>query len=99
VSTYSETLRQHARISILRFLEGAPKYTSNASMLSSMLPQVGIAFTRDQVTTELNWLDEQGFVDLEQTGAFIVARATVRGVEIAQGIARHPDIQRPRPEV
>lgn len=98
MSDYSNVLRQHARIAILRFLEGAPRYTSNASMLTTMLPQVGIAYTRDQVTTELHWLEEQGMVDLEHQGGFVVATATVRGAEIAQGIARHPDIQRPRPE-
>lgn len=99
MSEYPDILRRHARIAILRFLEGAPKYTSNASMLAAMLPQVGIAYTRDQVTTELYWLEEQGMVDLENQGGFVVATATVRGAEIAQGIARHPDIQRPRPEV
>lgn len=98
MSDYSNVLRRHARIAILRFLEGAPRYTSNASMLTTMLPQVGIAYTRDQVTTELSWLEEQGMVELENQGGFIVATATVRGAEIAQGIARHPDIQRPRPE-
>lgn len=95
--SYSETLREHARIAILRFLEDAPKYTSNASMLSSQLPAVGIAYSRDQVETELSWLAEQGLVEVEGNGGFIVVTATVRGVEIAQGIARHPKIQRPRP--
>lgn len=95
--SYQETVREHARIAILRFLEDAPKYTSNASMLSTQLPLLGIAFTRDQVTTELHWLKEQGMVTLEDNSGFIVATATTRGVEIALGIARHPNIQRPRP--
>lgn len=95
--SYSETLREHARIAILRFLEGAPKYTSNASMLSAQLPKVGIIYSRDQVETELGWLKDQGMVELESNGVFIVAVATVRGVEVAQGISRHPKIQRPRP--
>jgi len=95
--SYSDTVREHARIAILRFLEDAPRYTSNVSMLASQLPLIGIAFTRAQVVTELAWLKEQGLVETEETGAFIVATATTRGVEIAQGIARHPEIQRPKP--
>ncbi|WP_027237257.1 VpaChn25_0724 family phage protein [Leisingera caerulea] len=95
--SYHETVREHARIAILRFLEDAPAYTSNASMLGTQLPRLGIAFTRDQVATELHWLQEQGLVSLEDNSGFIVATATTRGVEIAQGIARHPNIQRPRP--
>ncbi len=95
--SYADELRKHARIAILRFLEDAPKYTSNVSMLATQLPRIGIAFTRDQVTTEAHWLAEQGLVEVEDHAGFLVVVATTRGVEIAQGIARHPDIQRPRP--
>ena len=95
--SYADELRKHARIAILRFLEDAPKYTSNVSMLATQLPRVGIAFTRDQVTTEAHWLAEQGLVEVEDHAGFLVVVATTRSVEIAQGIARHPEIQRPRP--
>ncbi len=96
--SYADTVRKHARISILRVLEDAPKYTSNVSMIATILQNVGIAFTRDQVVTEMHWLKDQGMVELEEhPGGFIVATANVRGVEIAQGIATHPEIQRPRP--
>ncbi|MCW8843358.1 MAG: hypothetical protein OQK00_08090 [Rhodobacteraceae bacterium] len=98
MSSYSDTLRKHARIAILRILEGAPRYTSNASMMQTILPAVGISFTRAQIVTELAWLEEQGMVETEEhREGFVVATATVRGVEIAQGIATHPEIQRPRP--
>jgi len=60
-------------------------------MLTSQLPLIGIAFTRAQVVTELAWLKEQGLVETEETGAFIVATATTRGVEIARA---SPAIQR-----
>jgi Fe2+ or Zn2+ uptake regulation protein len=95
--SYSNLVRTHARIAILRFLEGAPRYTTNASMLTTALPRLGIPFTRDQVETELAWLQEQGLVETEENAGFVVATATVRGVEIAQGLATHPQIQRPRP--
>jgi hypothetical protein len=97
MSGYEETLRREARLAILRFAEGAPKYTTNALMLVQMLHEVGIGYTRDQVVTELTWLAEQGLVTLEDHGPFLVATAQVRGVEIAQGIARHPEIARTRP--
>ena len=98
MSDYSEMLRQHARIAILRFLESAPRYTSNISMLTAFLPRAGIAFTRDQVAGEVVWLEEQGLVRSEAAGGdMVIVTATVRGAEIAQGVARHPDIPRPRP--
>ncbi|MEM1077442.1 MAG: hypothetical protein AAGI09_02845 [Pseudomonadota bacterium] len=96
--SYRETLSKHARLAILRFCEGAPKYTTNASMLSTLLPSVGIELTRDQIVTELHWLREQGMLELEETKTgFWIATATVTGVEIAQGVGSHPGIQRPRP--
>lgn len=100
MSDYGETLRRHARLVILRSLEAAPRYRSNASMLATFLGAFGIAFTRDQVATEIAWLEEQGLVASEDAGGgVVIATATLRGVEIAQGLARHPDIQRPRPGV
>jgi hypothetical protein len=97
VTDYAQTLREHARIAILRLLEGAPKYASNDSMLTTLLGPLGIAFTRDQVLSELTWLEEQGLAITEMMAGLTVATATMRGVEVAQGIVRHPGVQRPRP--
>lgn len=99
MSDYFELQRRHARLAILRFVEGAPQYSTNASMLAQLLPHVGINYTRDQVVTELNWLRDQGMVTLAAHGGIVVATATMSGVEIAQGTGRHPDVQRPRPAV
>jgi DNA-binding transcriptional ArsR family regulator len=97
MSKYQDTLSEHARIAILRLLEEAPKYTSNVSMIKMLLHPLGIGYTRDQVTTEVNWLKEQGLVTIEDHAGFMVVTATVRGLEVAQGIARHPGVQRPKP--
>jgi len=95
--SYADELREHARIAILRLLEDAPRYTSNVSMMTDLLHRLGIVYTRDQVASEIAWLREQGLVTSEDHAGFIVVTATVRGVEVAQGIVTHPGIQRPRP--
>ncbi|WP_425091993.1 hypothetical protein [Tropicimonas sp. S265A] len=98
MTSYLDHMRQHARIAILRFLEGAPSYTSNASMLAGLLPQVGISYTRDQIVGELTWLEEQGLVSTKtHSDDFVIATATQRGVEVATGVATYPGVQRPRP--
>lgn len=97
MTDYAETIRRHRRIAILRHLEGCAEYTSNASILQSVLAGVGVTSTRDQVVTELAWLREQGLVDCDDRADFVVVMATLRGVEIARGIATHPQIQRPSP--
>jgi len=99
MSEYAETLRRHARIAILRLLEDAPRYTSNASMMAALLPQLGISYTRDQIAGELSWLAEQGLVTTQQTAGLLMATATLRGIEVAQGIAIVPGVQRPSPQV
>lgn len=97
--TYLATIARHRRLAILRFLADSPSYTSNVSILTDVLnsPQIGIDTTRDQTTTELSWLAENGFVTLAGEPSFRVATATARGVEHALGRAVHPDIQRPSP--
>ena len=97
MSDYATTLKKHRRLTILRFLKDCGDYTSNASILSDVCNGMGVNSTRDQITTELAWLKEQGFVTLDDKDSFIVVEATQAGLDIADGRARHPDIQRPRP--
>lgn len=99
MSDYLETLREHARIAILRMLEEAPKYTSNVAMITALLQDFGIGFTRDQVAGEGAWLEEQGLVTrTELASGLLVITATQRGLDVAQGIVRHPGVQRPGPK-
>lgn len=97
MSDYGETLRRHRRLAILRHLAGCAEFTSNASILVDVLRGVGVASTRSQVVTELAWLAEQGLADIVDRGDFVIATATNRGVEVAQGLASHPEVQRPSP--
>ena len=97
MSDYAATLRKHRRLAILRHLADCAEYTGNASILQDVLRGLGLPSTRDQVVTELAWLKEQGFVIYEDRAEFIVVTATARGVELARGIASHPDVQRPSP--
>jgi reverse gyrase len=97
MSDYAATVRKHRRLAILRHLADCAEYTGNASILQDVLRGLGLPSTRDQVVTELAWLKEQGFVIYEDRAEFIVVTATARGVELARGIASHPDVQRPSP--
>lgn len=97
MNDYGDYHRRHRRLAILRHLEAIPEYCGNASILQDVLRGVGLPATRDQVVTELTWLKEQGFVSYDEKADFLVVTATARGVEIARGLASHPDIQRPSP--
>lgn len=97
MSNYGDLIRKHRRLAILRHLEQCAEYTSNVSILTDVLRGVGVQSSRDQVTTELVWLQDNGFARLQDFGDFVVVTASQSGIEIAQGIGRHPEIQRPRP--
>jgi Fe2+ or Zn2+ uptake regulation protein len=99
MSDYLDTLREHARIAILRLLEEAPKYTSNVAMITPLLQDYGIGFTRDQVEGEAAWLAEQGLVTrTELSSGLVVLTTTQRGLDVAQGTVRHPGVRRPSPD-
>jgi hypothetical protein len=98
MNSYDAFTRKHRRLSILRVLEGAASYRSNEAILTQMANAFGITSTRDQVRTEIAWLQEAGFITSEDIAGLMIATATTRGVEIAQGIASHPDIARPSPK-
>lgn len=98
MSDYAATMRKHKRLAILRHLEAIPEYTGNAAILQDVLGGLGLASSRDQVVTELSWLKDQGFVSFDSGADFLVVTATARGVDLARGLASHPDVQRPSPK-
>jgi hypothetical protein len=94
---YNELVRRDRRRDILAFLDASAEYTSNGEVIRDVLNHRGIGSTLDEVRTELWWLREQGFVELEDHGHFVVVTARQRGLEIARGLGRHPDVSRPIP--
>lgn len=99
MTDYAAARQGHVRLAILRHLEASTEYTSNSSILGDVLRGVGLPSTRDQVAGECAWLQEQGLAVVTGDGAFAVVRATIRGVELAQGVGAHPGVQRPRPRL
>lgn len=99
MNDYMKTLNKHRRLAILRHLAEIPEYTGNASILQDVLMGLGLSASRAQIVTELSWLRENGLVEFDPNADFVVVTATVRGVEIARGLATHPEIQRPSPKV
>jgi DNA-binding MarR family transcriptional regulator len=87
------------RLAILRFLSEGAAYELNTSILQSALNASGLNSSRDAVEGECAWLEDQGFVSVErvQGTSIVVVHLTERGLEIAQGKAEHPGVDKPRP--
>lgn len=94
--SFSDYLRKDVRLVSLRILAEMPGYRANSSVLSNLLDQFGHSVTRDQVKTELRWLQEQGLVSIEDASSVLVATLQERGQDVASGRAVVDGVARPR---
>lgn len=88
---------EHRRLAILRHLAASSEYTSNASILISVLRGVGIVTTDEQMTSTLIWLRDNDLITMVDYGHVVIATATARGADVASGVQTYPGVQRPRP--
>ena len=93
--SFSDYLRTDMRLVILRILSEMPSYSSNSSVIYQALTRYGHAPSRDQIKSELRWLEEQGLVTVEDIETVLVARLTERGADVAAGRAVVPGVKRP----
>lgn len=97
--TFAERLREDRRLVLLRLLAEQSGYRANSSILHSGLHALAVASTRDDVQTDLHWLQEQGLVRLaEPVSGVLVAELASRGHDVATGAAAVPGVSRPSPK-
>lgn len=95
---YAEKHFEHVRLTILRVLAEAPGYSSNDSILTDAVNAMGLTCTRDQMRTNLAWLEEQRLVTLlKPTPTLTVATITERGTDVAAGRSIIAGVHRPSP--
>lgn len=96
--SYSDFHFQHVRLTILRLLQDTPTYAVNDSVLTDAVNAMGLSCSRDQLGTNLTWLEEQRLVILlHPAPGLIVAQLTDRGADVAKGRAIVQGVQRPSP--
>lgn len=94
---YADFVREDMRLVVLRILSELPGYSSNSSLLSTLLAQYGHQLSRDQVKTEIVWLGEQGLLAIEQLESVLMVKLTERGGDVAKGITSVPGVKKPGP--
>ena len=88
----------HARLAILRMLTEASSHSANDSVLMTVMDQLGLPVTRDQLRSQLTWLEEQGLVRLARPSeTLVVVQLRERGAEVAIGRSHVEGVQRPSP--
>ena len=96
---YIKLVAEHRRLAILRALASPDSCGRiNDSILHSIVVEVGIGSSRDQIQGALSWLKDQGLVTLSELGSGTsVAAITQSGLDVAAGYATVPGVQRPAP--
>jgi Fe2+ or Zn2+ uptake regulation protein len=94
--SFADYLQKDRRLVLLRILAELPGYRSNSSVLTTLVGNFGHTMTRDQVRTELRWLQEQGLVMIEEAGTVLVPTLTERGQDVAEGRAVVDGVAKPR---
>lgn len=96
--SFTDFTFQHIRLSVLRLLVDQPGYSANDSVLTDAVNALGLVCTRDQMRTNIAWLEEQRLVTLlRPTATLTVATITERGADVAAGRSIVAGVQRPSP--
>lgn len=95
MSKYAQTLTEDRRLVILRVLCEMPTYKANSSVIYTLLSSWGHSPSRDQVKSDLRWLEEQQLVEVEEVATVFLATLTERGQDVAAGRAVVPGVKRP----
>jgi hypothetical protein len=86
---------QHLRIAILRALLDCPGRCAHESLIVDLVNAVHIMADRQQVRSELIWLNEQELIVGEVKSGSIVGVLTEAGGWVAEGKRDHPGVKRP----
>ncbi len=95
--SYRDLVIADLRLVILRLLADDQDYQANSSILQMAVESFGHGVSRDQLHTELAWLQEQGLISVDEIASVKVARLSGRGLDVAEGRANVPGVKRPRP--
>lgn len=97
MNTYTQRVREAARLAILAELAASAGYETNHSVLTSALHDSGIRWSATAVRSEMEWLAEAGLVSTRTVEPFTIARLTERGRDVEGGLAFVDGVKRPDP--
>lgn len=90
--TLAERLSQERRGALLTTLSTMPGFRANERLLHDVVADSGLPCTRDQIRTEMHWLENQGYVKLDELVNLLVGEITQAGMDVAQGRTRVPGV-------
>ena len=95
---FADITRADMRLVMLRCMAEDPGYALNESTLQLAVEMFGHRVSRDQVRSEMRWLQEQGLLAVEAVSGILVAKLTGRGMDCAEGRCIVDGVKKPRPK-
>ncbi len=93
-----EQVNKGLRLALLRLLsEPALNGRANTAVLHTSAGALGFEVARDRITSQCDWLCEQGLVTQEDLGSVRIVSVTQRGVDVAAGRSTVTGVDRPSP--
>lgn len=93
--SYAKLVSENQRLVILKCLSQAPAYSLASSHLRIAVNGVVAApISTDALAAQLSWLQEVGVVQLDEVGGVAIARLKQRGLDVVEGAAVIPGIER-----
>lgn len=91
-------IRAMVRRQILRLLAADAGYSQNHAIIRRALESATAqSLTESEVRAHLSWLEDQGLVNTEIVGPYVLAKLTDRGLTVARGEEHVDGVERPRP--
>jgi hypothetical protein len=96
---FAQCISQDRRLCILLALETVEGYCAPHPLLKSFLDSIGHRVSDETLLADLSWLaaPEQRLLTVEKQSLLMIATATQRGVDVAQGRAVVDGVKRPMP--
>ena len=92
-------LDEELRLAVLQLLAGSPGDGTNVHVVERALHKSGFQVSADRLRTHLAWLSDQGYVAPATASDAPVVSITVRGLDVARGLAEAPGVAPPRPRI
>ncbi len=93
---FAEFQRGDIRLAILQCLAVAAEYRASERLIGAYCSSIGISTSADTITSQADWLAEQGLIRIEHMGTTRVLVIVERGVDVANARAFVSGINRPR---
>lgn len=96
MSKFGEIQTANLRLSILMLAAEVARGCVNEDILIRGVEAAGHWVSRDALLTQVEWLREQGLVEVTTVSQLVLVKITRRGADVAAGRSKAPGVDEPQ---